>query len=167
VAVVTATAVACGGSDSSKAVEAPVVIVGNTQGEAPVVKETAEEARPVAPRKERPFQSKLDAPLGLTVTMTAEGISVRTTSGQVAPGCLRLGEGVAVPTTPEGSQDLKALTECARRLKRARPEFAEEEQVTVHVSPGVPYAHVMTLMDALRGEGDEELFPEVSLGAMR
>ena len=59
------------------------------------------------------------------------------------------------------------LTACARRLKTARAEFASEREVALSASPGVEYQTVLAVMDALRHDGDAELFPEVRLAVVR
>ncbi len=47
------------------------------------------------------------------------------------------------------------------------PEAAKETQVSVTASPDVPYQTVVRVMDGLRADGEGELFPEVTLGAVR
>ena len=55
----------------------------------------------------------------------------------------------------------------AKRLKNARPEFKDETQVTITANPGIDYKTVIDVMDALRSDGEEELFPEVHFGVAR
>jgi len=105
-------------------------------------------------------------PLGLTVLVTDEGVAMKTAGGNVATGCDGAGPGVAVPKLA-GTQDLATLTACARRLKAARPEFAAEREVALSASPGIDYQTVLAVMDALRRDGDVELFPEVRLAVVR
>jgi hypothetical protein len=159
---------ACGGGSSKQTAEAPVVHVGSGARDEPKSADAPDEApgAPSAAPRPRRFEGKLDAPLGLKVTVTDEGISIATNSGPVAPGCLRMGAGITVPMRG-GAHDREALTACARRLKDARPEFASEDQVTVIASPDMQYRAVIELIDALRGDENEPLFPEVSFGALR
>ncbi len=63
--------------------------------------------------------------------------------------------------------DLKSLTACARRLKNANPAFKDETQVTITANPGIEYKTVIDVMDALRADGEEELFPDVHFGVAR
>ena len=104
--------------------------------------------------------------LRLTALITRDGVALKTAGGSVAPGCERAGPGVAVPNR-DGDYDITALTACARRIKAAGADAAKETQVSVTASPDVPYQTVVRVMDGLRADGDGELFPEVSLGAVR
>jgi biopolymer transport protein ExbD len=104
--------------------------------------------------------------LNLSAWITTSGIALKTSSGNIATGCQDVGAGITVPKTGD-ELDYRALTACARRLKNARPEFKEETQVTITANPGIDYKTVIEVMDALRNEGDEELFPEVHFGVAR
>jgi biopolymer transport protein ExbD len=104
--------------------------------------------------------------LNLSAWITTSGIALKTSSGNIATGCQDVGAGITVPKTGD-EIDYRALTACARRLKNARPEFKEETQVTITANPGIDYKTVIEVMDALRNEGDEELFPEVHFGVAR
>lgn len=104
--------------------------------------------------------------LNLTALVTAHGVALKTAGGSIAPGCTGAGAGITVPTAA-GGQDLVGLSACARRLKGARPAYAHETQVLVTASPDVPYQVVVEVMDALRGDAQGELFPEVRLGVVR
>jgi biopolymer transport protein TolR len=104
--------------------------------------------------------------LRLTALITSQGVALTTAGGPLAPGCGGVGAGITVPKRGE-AYDLVALGECARRIKGARPEFALETQVAVTANPGVPYATVIGVMDALRADEHGELFPEVHLGVVR
>ena len=55
----------------------------------------------------------------------------------------------------------------AKKLKNARPDFKDETQVTLTANPGVDYGTVINVMDALRSDGTEDLFPEVHFGVAR
>jgi biopolymer transport protein ExbD len=107
----------------------------------------------------------MSSTLRLTALITGDGIALKTAGGSLAPGCEHLGAGITVPSR-NGSYDLQALTACARRIK-SQPEGARETQVSLTASPNVPYDVVVQVMDALRADESGELFPEVSLGAVR
>ncbi|MEI2687863.1 MAG: hypothetical protein V9G14_17745 [Cypionkella sp.] len=72
-------------------------------------------------------------------------------------------------TVPKVNQeyDLRSLTACAKRLKNASPYFKEETQVTITANPGIEYKTVIDVMDALRGDADGEIFPDVHFGVAR
>ncbi len=105
--------------------------------------------------------------LSLSAFITGQGVALKTSTGNVATGCQDVGSGVTVPKSVDGNYDLKALTACAKRLKNASPAFKDEVQVTIIASPNIEYKDVIDTMDALRSDGEEELFPEVHFGAAR
>ncbi len=104
--------------------------------------------------------------LNLSAFVTTQGVSLKTSGGNIATGCQSVGSGVTVPKSGE-DYDLKGITACAKQLKNARPEFKEETQVTITANPGIDYKVVIDVMDALRSDGEEELFPEVHFGVAR
>jgi biopolymer transport protein ExbD len=104
--------------------------------------------------------------LNLAAFITTQGISLKTSSGNISTGCNDVGSGVTVPKVNE-EYDLRNLTACAKRLKNANSSFKEETQVTITANPGVEYKTVIDVMDALRSDGEEELFPEVHFGVAR
>lgn len=104
--------------------------------------------------------------LNLSAWITDKGISLKTSSGNIAPGCNDTGPDITLPMR-DGKHDLTGVTECAKKLKRARPEFGDETQVTITANPGTPYGTVIDVMDALRHAGDDELFPDVHFGVAR
>lgn len=104
--------------------------------------------------------------LNLSAFITSQGVSLKTSGGNVSTGCQDVGAGITVPKGDK-DHDFKALTACAKRLKNARPEFKEETQVTITANPGIEYQTVIGVMDALRSDGEEELFPEVHFGVAR
>jgi len=105
--------------------------------------------------------------LNLSAFITTDGISLKTSSGNIAPGCQGIGAGVTVPSREKGIYDFPSVTKCAKQLKNAAPEFKEETQVTITANPGVEYGTIIDTMDALRKDGDEELFPDVHFGVAR
>ncbi|HEX7604420.1 MAG TPA: biopolymer transporter ExbD, partial [Polyangiaceae bacterium] len=104
--------------------------------------------------------------LNLSAWITNQGVSLKTSSGNIAGGCQDVGAGVTVPKKGE-EYDFANLTACAKRLKNARPDFKDETQVTITANPGVEYRTLIGVMDALRADGEEELFPEVHFGVAR
>src|SRR5262249_3911864 len=104
--------------------------------------------------------------LNLSAWITNQGIALKTSSGNIATGCQDVGAGMTLPKNGDDN-DLKGLTACAKRLKNARAEFKEETQVTITANPGIDYKTVIDVMDALRSDGEEELFPEVHFGVAR
>lgn len=104
--------------------------------------------------------------LNLSAWITNDGISLKTTSGNIAPGCQGIGAGVTVPKV-NGEHDFKGVTECAKRLKTAKPAFKDETQVTLLANSDVDYKTVIATMDALRSSGEDALFPDVHFGVAR
>ncbi len=102
--------------------------------------------------------------LHLSVTLTAEGAIVSTRDGTLAPGCAAPGPrgSVAVPASPAGSVDGAALERCAAHLHATSPA---DREVMLAADPLVPYADVVTAMDALRGSAGEPYFGDVLLSA--
>jgi biopolymer transport protein TolR len=101
--------------------------------------------------------------LNLNLTVVDRGVIVTGSGGKLAPGCANTttGDVITVPNTG-GEYDWAKLTACAARIKQ---EFPDETQVTVSANPLVHFQHVLDAMDAVRNEGDDELFPEVLLSA--
>jgi len=104
--------------------------------------------------------------LNLAAFITNDGVSLKTSSGNIATGCTDVGSGITVPKVNQ-EYDLRGLTACARRLKNANAAFKEETQVTITANPGIEYKAVIDVMDSLRSDGVEELFPEVHFGVAR
>jgi biopolymer transport protein ExbD len=104
--------------------------------------------------------------LNLAAFITGQGVSLKTSGGNIATGCNDVGSGIAIPKVNE-DYDLKGLTACAKRLKNANASFKEETQVTITANPGIEYSTVIDVMDSLRSDGVEDLFPEVHFGVAR
>jgi biopolymer transport protein TolR len=105
--------------------------------------------------------------LNLSVLITSEGHAIKTSGGNVATGCKGPGAGIAIPK--RGSNyDFDALNDCARNLKLASPEFAEERQVFLSANPGIDYQTLVSTIDAVRAtsQGDA-LFPDVNFQVAR
>lgn len=104
--------------------------------------------------------------LNLSVFVTSQGVSLKTSGGNVATGCADIGAGITVPKKGD-SNDFPGITACAKRLKNARDEFKSETQVTITANPGIDYKTIIDVMDALRSDGQDELFPEAHFGVAR
>jgi biopolymer transport protein ExbD len=105
--------------------------------------------------------------LNLSVLITSEGHAIKTSGGNVAPGCKGAGPGIAIPR--RGDQyDFGGLNECASSLKQASPEFREETQVFLSANPGIDYQTLVSTIDAVRAtsKGDP-LFPVVNFQVAR
>jgi biopolymer transport protein ExbD len=109
--------------------------------------------------------------LGLTVIIVPDGFSVKARGGNVATGCNETGPGLAVGKVngPDGMEyDYKSLNACAKKLKNLSSDFKDETSVTVSANPNIPYQVVISTMDALRRDDqDEVLFPDVNFGLAR
>jgi biopolymer transport protein ExbD len=104
--------------------------------------------------------------LNLTALITSQGVSLKTSRGNVATGCDDVGPGIAIPKNGP-RYDLAALTACAKKLKSSDVAFKDETQVTLVANPGIDLGTVVDVMDALRISGEEELFPDVHFGEAR
>lgn len=104
--------------------------------------------------------------LNLSAFITSQGISLKTSGGNIATGCEGVGGGVTVPMA-NNAYDFTAVTTCAKKLKNANPDFKEETQVTITANPGIEFQIIISTMDALRRDGEEVLFPDVHFGVAR
>jgi len=102
---------------------------------------------------------QVTTPLNLNVTVTGEGVLVSGSGGKLGVGCEQLAAGrdVTVPLS-NGRYDWPALTECVTKVKG---KFADERTVTVSADPSIQYEHLVAAMDAIRRNGQQELFPQV------
>ena len=105
--------------------------------------------------------------LNLSVLITGEGHAIKTSGGNVAPGCSGAGPGIAIPRRGQ-VYDFTALNECASSLKNASPEFSEETQVFLSANPDIEYQTLISTIDAVRAtaKGDP-LFPDVNFQVAR
>ena len=100
--------------------------------------------------------------LNLTVLIVNDGFSLKAAGGNIAPGCQGPGAGIAIPLK-NGKYDLEALTACASRLKKASPDFADENQVYITGNFGTDYQTIIDVIDALRADPQgEALFENVN-----
>lgn len=123
--------------------------------------------------------------LNLSVTVTSSGIIVSGSGGKLAPGCetTQTGRVITVPATDgelvwtiEGEvmrggarfpthrpgPTAEALTQCVTRI---HTQFPDESRVILSADPEIEFEDLVGAMDALRGDGPEELFPDVMLSA--
>lgn len=114
----------------------------------------------------KPRQELSSRALNLSAFITGQGVSLKTSGGNIATGCQDVGAGITVPKKGD-DYDLASITACAKRLKNARAEFKEETQVTITANPGIEYKVLIDVIDSLRSDGQEELFPEFHLGVAR
>lgn len=105
--------------------------------------------------------------LNLTAVVTSDGISLKTSSGNISTGCSSVGAGVTVPKKGDGQHNFDEVTRCARELKTQNERFAEETQVTITANPDVEYQVIINTMDAFRSDTDGPLFPDVHFGVAR
>ena len=105
--------------------------------------------------------------LNLTAIVTNEGVSLKTSSGNIATGCNSIGSGVAIPKSANGIHDTTELTRCARELKKQNERFEHESQVTVTANPDVEFQVIIQIIDALRQDREGDLFPDVHFGVAR
>lgn len=105
--------------------------------------------------------------LNLSAFITGQGISLKTSGGNIAPGCESGGAGITIPMLPGNIYDYKSLTACAKRLKNANPDYKDEIQASLTANPGIEFQIIIDVMDALRRDGEEPLFPVVHFGVAR
>ncbi len=103
------------------------------------------------------------SPLDLLVAQRADGFDLSARGRHVAPGCEDVGRGRSVPAK-DGALDYDALTACAKRIKEASPDFADETLVHFAAPEATPLDAVVRAVEALvqRPDGGE-LFPDVVL----
>lgn len=109
--------------------------------------------------------------LNLAAVIGADGIKLKSSFGNIAPGCetdpaVVAGPGVAVPNQ-SGSFDIATLVACVRNVKRANDgKYKDETNVTVAAERTIEFQHVVAIVDALRGDAGE-LFPEVTFAVSK
>jgi biopolymer transport protein ExbD len=104
--------------------------------------------------------------LKLSALITSDGVALKTSTGNIAQGCDRVGAGITVPMIGN-DHDYAEITRCARELKRLNERFAKEKQVTITANPEVSYQVLIHVIDALREDDKGELFPTVYFGVAR
>lgn len=105
--------------------------------------------------------------LNLTIIIVNDGFSIKAAGGNVAPGCLGLGSGLAIPKRG-GAYDYAGLNACVAKLKQSNPDFASENQAFISANPGTPYQEVIRVADALReSPNGEPLFAEINFKVSR
>jgi hypothetical protein len=112
--------------------------------------------------------------LNLTGIVIDDGVGLKTSFGNIAPGCgaaggeITIGKGLSIPTRGgRGQYDLQTMRSCARALKSLEDgRFAAERAVTLTASRAIEYRHLIATIETLRGDG-EELFPDFYLGVTK
>jgi biopolymer transport protein ExbD len=98
--------------------------------------------------------------LDLKLRIGDDGVSFSTKAGPVGAGCKRNAPGVAAPKRG-AAHDLMAVRRCAQRIKS---EASEETAITITATGATRYETVILTMDAVRTDGNVELFPSVNFG---
>ena len=105
--------------------------------------------------------------LNLSLIIVSEGVTIKASGGNIAPGCDGAGPGITVPKR-EGSYDWPLLKECAKKLKNASQDFKDESTVQILAEPGIEYQVVIGAMDAVRETTEgEPLFGDVNFGVAK
>jgi biopolymer transport protein ExbD len=97
--------------------------------------------------------SEAQEPLRLIVTLHSHEITIR-------------GSGLGVTRLPsqEERHNLKGLAGILQRVKTAHPT---EKSVIILSEPDIPYESLVEVMDTCRGNSDQELFPDISIGEVK
>lgn len=111
-------------------------------------------------------QEKNKQALNLSALVVNDGIALKASGGNVAPGCNGLGGGLAVPRKG-GQHDFVELTRCVEKLKKSSPDFADETQISITANNDVDYQTIIRVMDAVRSNNGEELFTDVNFALQR
>jgi hypothetical protein len=85
------------------------------------------------------------------------GFGLKTSAGNVAPGCTRLGAGLTLPKTPTG-YDLPGLRSC---LLATKTRYPAETTATVVIAHGMDDRVVADAVDAVH-----EWFPTTTIQAL-
>jgi len=96
----------------------------------------------------------------LTVLVVGEGVSVKSTGANVAPGCQGTGPGIAVPHA-NGKVDQASLRACLRAIGATAPSPIQASMVAAN--PATPFSELVATLDALRASG----VTDVSFGLAR
>jgi len=96
----------------------------------------------------------------LTLLIVGEGVSVKGTGANVAPGCQGTGPGIAVPHA-NGKVDQPTLRACLRAIGATAPTPIQASMVAAN--PPTPFSEIVAVLDALRASG----VTDVSLGLAR
>jgi hypothetical protein len=119
--------------------------------------------RVTPPSTTTPTQERLH----LVAMIVTDGIALKTSAGNIAPGCEQLDRGIAVPRQSDRTHDLSELRRCARELKNANPNYAHETDVVITANPPTPIAEVADVALALARDEQGTLFDDVHFGVSR
>jgi hypothetical protein len=105
--------------------------------------------------------------IGLTLLVVQHGFSLKGRGGNVAPRCLELGPGLAVPNL-NGEYDFAQLRWCVNHLREMVPAAARERSIVVAAIPTIQFGQLALALDSVRtNESGEPLFDEVSFALGR
>lgn len=105
--------------------------------------------------------------LNLNMIIAGGGISLKTGTFSIGPGCEAGGSGFTVAAAGDGSIPWDDVKACAAKLKNASPDYKEENNITIIAEPGTPYSIIIKAMDAVRYNGEDVLFDNVNFGVPR
>jgi hypothetical protein len=104
---------------------------------------------------------------GFFVIVSDKGFSLKAAGGNIAPGCIGPGPGLAVPKL-NGLHDFSQLRYCASRLREPNSDVSVARNVTVAATFETAFQEIVRLMDSVRTtESGEPLFGEVNFGIPR
>ena len=104
--------------------------------------------------------------LNLTMIIANGGVSLKTGSFSIGPGC-EVGAGFTVAAASDGSIDWDQIKACAKKLKDASPDYKDENTITIVGESGTPYKTIIKAIDTVRMSGDEVLFDTPQFGVPR
>jgi biopolymer transport protein ExbD len=105
--------------------------------------------------------------LGLTLLVVQQGFSLKGRGGNVAPRCLEVGRGLAVPNV-DGKYDFAQLHWCANHLHESVSELSEARTILVGANPTIEFGQLVRALDSVRSnDAGEPLFDEVSFTVPR
>ncbi|MCU0659747.1 MAG: biopolymer transporter ExbD [Polyangiaceae bacterium] len=105
--------------------------------------------------------------LNLTMIIANGGVSLKTGTFSIGPGCEAGGSGFTVAASGDGVVPWDDVKACAAKLKNASPDYKEENNITIIAEPGTPYSTIIKAMDAVRYSGEDVLFDNVNFGVPR
>lgn len=105
--------------------------------------------------------------LNLTMIIANGGVSLKTGSFSIGPGCEAGGSGFTVAANGDGTVDWDQVKACAKKLKDASPDYKDENNITIVAESGTPYKTIIKAMDAVRSSGDDILFDTPQFGVPR
>ncbi|MBI5535836.1 MAG: hypothetical protein HY898_24165 [Deltaproteobacteria bacterium] len=99
--------------------------------------------------------------LNLVAIVVSDGVGLKASGGNLAPGCNDIGPGLTVPRVG-AALDLASVASCVAKLKGADPAYTSEDQATIVANPHTPLREVMDVALTLRTQ-----FPKIMFGVPR